>query len=275
MDFKGKKIVITGTSYGIGRAAAVLFAKEGADIVLAARSIDKLQDLKKEIEAQGRKALAIECDVSNDESVSAMRDKALEAFGGIDVLINNAGQGIRGNLEDVSLDDWRYLINTNVMGQVRLVHAFLPHFLKRGSGYICNVSSIQAMGYGMEDLNTPYVTTKAAIIGFTECLHYYLRNKGIKVSILIPGGVYTNIGGSSRFVGSPERVAELKERDSHMNEIPGFLTAEQCAGMMIESLKKEQYMILAPPRMADMLKPQGTDVEVFNQYVKEWKPRAR
>lgn len=275
MDFKGKKAVVTGSSFGIGRAASVLLAKEGADIILAARSVDKLAEVKKEIETLGRKAVAIECDVSQDESVTAMKDKAIEAFGNIDVVINNAGVGIRGSLEDVSMDDWRYIVNTNLFGQIRVVHAFLPHFEQRGSGYYCNVSSIQAMGYGMEDLNIPYVATKAGIIGFTNGISSYLRNKGIKVSILIPGGVYTNIGGSSRFIGSPERQAQLRERDSHMTEVPGFLTAEQCAAGMIEGMKKEQYMILTPPRMADMLKAQGTDIDVFNEYVKNWQPRRR
>jgi NAD(P)-dependent dehydrogenase (short-subunit alcohol dehydrogenase family) len=274
MDFKNKTALVTGSSSGIGRAAALLLAKEGADVILAARSVDKLRELKQEIESLGRKAEFIACDVASDDSVAAMRDRALKAFKNVDVIINNAGMGLRGSLEDVALDDWRYIINTNLMGQVRIVHAFLPHFLKRGSGYITNVSSIQAMGYGMEDLNIPYTTTKAGIIGFTEGISSYLRPRGIKVSILIPGGVYTNIGGTSRFIGSPERQAELRERDSHMTEIPGFLTAEQCAAGMLEGMKKEQYMILAPPRMADMLKAQGKgDIDEFNAFVKNWKPR--
>jgi short-subunit dehydrogenase len=274
MDFRGKTALVTGSSYGIGHAAAILLAKEGADVILAARSVDRLQSLKKEIEALGRKAVVIACDVASDESVAAMRDAALKAFKNVDVIINNAGMGLRGSLEDASLDDWKYLINTNLMGQIRIVHAFLPHLLKRGTGYILNVSSIQAMGYGMEDLNIPYTTTKAGIIGFTEGISSYLRPRGIKVSILIPGGVYTNIGGTSRFVGSPERQAELRERDSHMTEIPGFLTAEQCAAMMLEGMKKEQYMILAPPHMADILKAQGKgDIDEFNAFVKNWKPR--
>jgi NAD(P)-dependent dehydrogenase (short-subunit alcohol dehydrogenase family) len=274
MDFKGKKVVVTGSSSGIGRAAAVLLAKEGADVILAARDTIKLIEVKKEIEALGRKAHAIPCDVADDKSVDAMKDEALKFFGHIDLLINNAGIGMRGALEDASLDDWRYIINTNLMGQIRTVHAFLPHFLGRGTGYICNVSSIQAMGYGMEDLNIPYTTTKAGIIGFTEGISSYLGQRGIKVSILIPGGVYTNIGGSSRFVGSKERQHELRERDSHMNDIPGFLTAEQCASGMLEGIKREDYMIMTPPGMAEIVKAQGKgDINAFNDFVKSWKPR--
>ncbi len=273
MDFKGKKAVVTGSSSGIGRAAAVLLAKEGADIILAARNMTNLQAVKKEIETFGRKAVAIECDVSKDESVMAMKDKALKAFGNIDILLNCAGIGIRGSLEDVSLDDWRNIININLMGYVRTVTAFLPHFLKRGSGYIANTSSIQAMGYGMEDLNTPYVTTKAGIIGFTECLSVYLRSRGIKVSCHIPGGVRTNIANASVYVGSEKRKKELRDNDLNFRERPGFLTSEECAEQLLEGMKKEQYMILTPPGMTQMLKPQGTDVDALNTFIANWKPR--
>jgi short-subunit dehydrogenase len=275
MYFKGKKAVVTGASSGIGRAAAILLAKEGADVILAARDMIKLEEVQKEIKALGQQAHAIPCDVADDASVASMAAQALKDFGTIDLLINNAGMGLRGALEDCSLDDWRFLINTNLMGQIRVVHAFLPHFIQRASGYICNVSSIQAMGYGMEDLNIPYTTTKAGILGFTEGISSYLRQKGIKVSILIPGGVYTNIGGSSRFVGSKERQHELRERDKGMNKVPGFLTAEQCAAGMLEGIKREDYMILTPPGMADILKTQGKgDVATFNAFVKDWKPRG-
>src|SRR4030042_111159 len=148
---------------------------------------------KREMEKLGRRAIAVKCDVADDARVAAMKDKAIKAFGNIDILVNNAAVGIRGSLEDVSLDDWRYMINTNLMGYIRSVHAFLKHFIEWGSGYIVNVSSIQALAYGAEMLNTPYVTTKAGIIGLTDCLSFYLRPKGIRVSCLIPGGVITNI----------------------------------------------------------------------------------
>ena len=196
-----------------------------------------------------------------------MKDKALQAFKNIDILINNAGVGIRGSLEDVSLDDWRYIVNTNLMGYIRVVHVFLPHFMNRGSGYIVNVSSIQAMVYGAEMLNTPYITTKAGIIGFTDCLSTTLRPKGIKVSCLIPGGVITEIAANSRFVGSEDRKKELREHDLQFTKGPMFLTAEQCAAGLLEGMKKEEYLILTPPGMAQMLKAQGRDVDIFNAWV--------
>jgi NAD(P)-dependent dehydrogenase (short-subunit alcohol dehydrogenase family) len=274
MDFKGKTALVTGASGGIGRAVAIALAKEGADIVLASRNVPKLKEVKKEIEALRRKAKAIQCDVSKDASVSAMKEKALKAFNNIDIIINNAGIGIRGSLEDVSLDDWRYIINTNLMGYIRVVHAFLPHLLERGSGYIVNVSSIQAMAYGAEMLNTPYITSKAGVIGFTDGLSATLRPKGIKVSCHIPGGVITDIAAHSRYVGSEERKKELREKDAIGTKLPMFLTTEQCAAGLLEGMKKEDYLILTPANLAQMLKQQGSDINILNAFVKEAKKRG-
>ena len=267
MDFKGKKAVVTGSSGGIGKAIAIAMAKEGADIVLAARNVPNMEAVKREIEKLGRKAAAVKCDVSRDEDVAAMSKKAIKALGNIDILVNNAAVGIRGSLEDVSLDDWRYMINVNLMGYIRSVHAFLRHFIERGSGYIVNVSSIQALAYGAEMLNTPYITTKAGIIGLTDCLSSYLRPKGIKVSCLIPGGVITEIARNSRFVGSEERKKELRARDEEMTRLPTFLTAEQCAAGLMEGMRKEDYLILVPAGMAEMIKAQGRDIAAYNGYV--------
>jgi NAD(P)-dependent dehydrogenase (short-subunit alcohol dehydrogenase family) len=267
MEFKGKNALVTGSSGGIGKAVAIALAKEGANIILASRNVKNMEAVRKEIESSGQQAAVIQCDVAVDESVAAMKDKALKAFGNIDILINNAGVGIRGSLEDVTLDDWRYIINTNLMGYIRVIQAFLPHFLKRSSGYIVNVSSIQAIMFGAEMLNTPYITTKAGIIGLTDCLAATLRPKGIKVSCLIPGGVLTEIANNSRFVGSVERQKDLRATDVHMTRGPMFLTAEQCAQGLLEGMKREDYLILTPPTMAQRLKVQGRDIDVFNAYV--------
>jgi 3-oxoacyl-[acyl-carrier protein] reductase len=268
MEFKGKTAVVTGSSGGIGKAVAVLLAKEGADIVLASRNVAKLEAVNKDIEALGRKVVVIPTDCADDESVMTMKDKALKAFGNIDILINNAGVGIRGSLEDTTMDDWRYIINTNLMGYIRVVQAFLPYFMQRKSGYIVNVSSIQALGYGMVDLNVPYITTKAGIIGFTDALSFTLRPLGIKVSCHIPGGVITEIAHNSRYLGAKERIEELKARDeAGMKMTNVFLSAEQCAAGLLEGMKKEEYLILTPPRMADMLKAQGRDIDMYNAWV--------
>jgi short-subunit dehydrogenase len=266
MDFKGKTAVVTGSSGGIGKSTAIALAKEGADVLLAARNVANMEAVQKEIESLGRRAVVIGCDVTEDKSVLAMKDKALQSCGDVDILINNAGVGIRGSLEDTTMDDWHYIINTNLMGYIRVVQAFLPYFLKRRQGYIVNVSSIQALAYGAVDLNTPYITTKGGINSFTDCLSATLRPLGIKVSCLIPGGVITEIAHNSRYVGPEQRKNELRARDEAGRKLPMFLSAEQCAAGLLEGMKKEQYLILTPPGMAQMLKAQGRDVDAFNAY---------
>jgi len=267
MDFKGKKAVVTGSSGGIGAAVAIALAKEGADVVLASRNVKNMEAVKKQIESLGRKAAVIECDVSQDDSVAAMKDKAVKAFGDVDILINNAGVGVRGQLEDISLDDWRFIINTNLMGYIRVVQAFLPHFVKKGNGYIVNVSSIQALGYVPEPLNIAYITTKAGIIGFTECIQGYFNPKGIKVSCLIPGAVRTEIQSNSRYVGPPERIKKMIDDSNEFLKLPIFLSAEQEADGLIEGMKKEEFLILVPATMGNMIKAQGWDLAAFNAYV--------
>jgi short-subunit dehydrogenase len=129
------------------------------------------------------------------------------------------------------------------------------------------VSSIQAMGYMPEPLNIAYITTKAGIIGFTECILGYLRNFGIKVSCLIPGAVKTEIQNNSRYVGPPERIKKMIDDSNEFSKLPIFLTAEQEADGLIEGMKKEEFIICAPANMKQMVKSQGWDLDVFNNYV--------
>lgn len=267
MDFKGKTAVVMGSSGGIGRAIAIALAREGVDIVLASRNVPNLEITKHEIESLGQRAIVIQCDVTKNESVAAMKDKAIEAFGNIDILINNAAVGIRGLIEDTTLDDWEYIINTNLMGYIRNITEFLPHFMNRGSGYIVNVSSIQALSYGSEPLNIAYITTKAGIIGLSDGISGYLRPKGITVSCLIPGGVRTEIQRNSRYVGTEEQIRKMQEDEEKMLKSPIFLSSEQCAEGLLEGMKREDYLILVPNSMSEKLLPQGRDIAKLNAWV--------
>ncbi|NLD37027.1 MAG: SDR family oxidoreductase [Desulfatiglans sp.] len=107
MEFKNKTAVVTGSSGGIGRSIAILLAKEGVDIVLASRNVKNMEEVKGKIEEIGQKALVIACDMAKDEDVVAMKERAINEFGNIDILINNAAVGVRGTLDNVSIEDWR------------------------------------------------------------------------------------------------------------------------------------------------------------------------
>ena len=268
MEFKDKVAVITGSSGGIGEAIALAMAGQGADLVLAARSADKLAGVQREVEALGRKAVGVPCDVTDDEDVRNLRDTALAAYGAVDILVNNAGIGIRGKLEDTTVADWEHLVNVNLLGYVRVVQAFLPHFLERRSGYLVNVSSIQALGYTGETMNIPYITTKAGINGLTESLHGYLGPKGIKVSGLIPGGVRTDIHASAVFVGTEEEKARMLAEGAEAMKLPFFLSAEEVAAGLIEGMNREDYLILVPDSRERLL-PQGRDIDALNAFMKK------
>jgi NAD(P)-dependent dehydrogenase (short-subunit alcohol dehydrogenase family) len=275
VDFKGKKAVVTGSSGGMGRGIALALAREGADIVLTSRNVPKLDQVKKEIEALGRRAVVIKCDTSRDADVFSMKDAAIKAFSKIDILINNAAVGIRGRLEDTQMADWEYLINTNLLGYIRVTQAFLTHFMANKSGYIVNVSSIQALGYTPGTQNIPYIVTKAGIISLSECLFGYLGPLGIKVSCLIPGGVITDIGINARFVGSEETIKEMKAMDAAYAEKAKsgkpafrFLTPEELADGLLEGMRKEDY-IISVPDFRQMLKEQGRDIDMLNAFLKK------
>jgi 3-oxoacyl-[acyl-carrier protein] reductase len=268
MDFKGKTAVVTGSSGGIGRGVALALAAEGTDVVLASRNVPKLEEVKKAIEALGRRAVVVQCDVSRDEDVLRMKDAALQSFGHIDILINNAAVGVRGLLENIKMADWEFIINTNLMGYIRVVEAFLPHFMARKSGYIVNVSSIQALAYTAEKLNIAYITTKAGILGFSECLFGYLGPLGIKISCLVPGAVATDINTNSRFVGSEEEIKAMKARGAEFFKLPIFLTPEQEAAGLLEGMRKEDYIILVPDSRQKLV-PQGRDIDMLNAFLKK------
>jgi len=269
MEFKGKNAVVTGSSGGIGRATAIALAKEGANVVVAARNKQRMAEVVQEIEKLGQKAIAVPYDQTSTDSVMAMRDKALATFGHIDILINNAAIGIRGRVEATSMEHWELIVNTNLLGYVRCIEAFLPQFLERGSGYIVNTSSIQALGYTGETLNVPYITTKGGILSLSESLYAYLAPKGIMVSCLSPGGVNTDMGANAIFVGTEEEKAELRAKDLEMFKLPFFLKPEQVAAGLLEGMKREDYLIQVPESMKEMLKKQGRDIDKLNAFLRK------
>lgn len=201
-----KTVMITGASQGIGKATALLFARQGYDIVLAARQPERLEAAATEVESLGRKALAIPCDVTNPEQVNNLVQKALAYFGHLDVLINNAGIFCLGSVEEFGLSDWQQIINTNVWGYIHTIHALLPHFLERGNGTIVNVSSIG--GIVPIPYQTSYTTSKYAVTGLTKALQAELSDKNIQVCGIYPNFIRTSINERTIIRGKNQQAAE-------------------------------------------------------------------
>lgn len=182
---RGKVVLITGASAGIGRAAALAFAREGAHLVLAARNEAALVDVQAELASYGGRVLVVPTDVTVDSDLEALVAAALAEFGRLDVLVNNAGIGLGGLLQDASPARLNQVIDTNLYGAMRLTQLVTPLMVGQGVGHIINV------GAGLSKVPMPgmaaYVASKAALAAFTDSLRRELDNDGVRVSLIVPG----------------------------------------------------------------------------------------
>jgi short-subunit dehydrogenase len=192
-------VLITGASQGIGRETALLFARNGYNVVLAARNADRLEALAQELRTFGHAAIAVPTDVRDPDSVNTLVQRALGEYGSVDVLINNAGIYTSGPADCYSLDDWHLVLDTNLWGYIHTIHALLPHFISKGSGMIVNLSSIG--GRLPAPYLVPYATSKYAITGLTKSLESELAPKGITVCGIYPNLIKSNFMERALFRG--------------------------------------------------------------------------
>ena len=189
MDISNSVVVITGASSGIGRALAGLLGSEGARLVLAARRERELTEAAREAGQGGREALAVRADVSVREEAEGVIARALDAFGRIDVLVNNAGRGHLASVEDTTDEVIRSIFGVNVFALWHTTRPALRAMKARGSGHIINVASMAGkIGF---PFNSAYVAAKHACVGFTHALRMELAGTGIHASVVCPSGVRT------------------------------------------------------------------------------------
>lgn len=184
-----KVAIITGASSGIGTATAIALAEEGAQVVLAARRIERLNEVAQKIEALGGKALPIVTDVSDETQVNDLVQKVNTTLGRIDILVNNAGIGGLGTIEDSDPAEWRRQFDLNVLGLLYATHAVLPIFKAQGVGHVVNLSSVAGRitraGMGV------YSATKWGVNAISEALRQEVHKDNIRVTIIEPGLVAT------------------------------------------------------------------------------------
>jgi NADP-dependent 3-hydroxy acid dehydrogenase YdfG len=191
---KGKVVVITGASSGLGEATARLLSAQGASVVLGARRTERLQALAEELNRSGGKALAIPTDVTKLDQVKRLVDTAVQTCGRIDVIINNAGLMPLSLLERLKVDDWNQMIDVNIKGVLYGIAAALPYMQAQKSGHVINVSSVA--GHKVHPGNVVYAATKHAVRVLSEGLRQEVKPYNIRTTVISPGAVATNLPGS-------------------------------------------------------------------------------
>jgi len=186
---KGKTVLITGASAGIGWASAVALAQEGANLVLTARRADRLAELEEAVRKAGGQAVSLTGDAREEETAKKAVDMALKSFGGLDILINNVGVGNYKNLVDTSAADYDEMMDSNMRSTFLFSRYAVPHMIAQRSGTLLMISSM-AGKYGFAG-EAVYSATKFAQVGFAQSLDKELRPHGIKVGLICPGGVKT------------------------------------------------------------------------------------
>lgn len=211
MELQGAIVVVTGASSGIGESAALLFAREGSRVVLAARRLERLEALADRIRARGGDALPVRCDVAERWCLGDLAARTEEAYGRCDVLVNNAGIPGGGPFRRLTAEQVEHVVRVNLLGVMLGTQAFLPMLLQQGRGHVVNVASLA--GRFATPGSSVYGATKHAVVAFSESLYYELKPFGILVTTVNPG--FTRTEGfpqddiPPRLVMSREHVAEV------------------------------------------------------------------
>lgn len=196
MELKGKVAIVTGGTKGIGRAIAEALVRAGLDVCVSARGQTEIDDTLHELTTlQVGRVEGFVCDVRNHSQVKSLFAHAVSRFGGVDVLVNNAGIGIFASVEEMSPEDFRAVLETNLFGVFYCSHEAIPLLKQRGGGYIINISSLA--GANPHPRMAAYNASKFGLNGFSEALMQEVRHDGIKVSYIMPGSVNTEFGGDT------------------------------------------------------------------------------
>jgi short-subunit dehydrogenase len=241
----GHVVLITGASSGIGEALAREYGRRGANLVLTARRQDRLQSLAKEIEALGGQALPVVCDVCRDGDLEQAVDQAIESYGGIDVVIANAGFGVGGRLAKLTLDDYRRQLETNLFGVLRTVMATRQALIS-SHGCLSIIGSVN--GYVALPGVSAYAMSKAAVHSLATSLWYELQPDGIAVCLIAPGFIESEI----RKVDNRGRY-----RPEYRDNVPSWLVmpADRAARKIIKAIRKRRRVavITAHGKLAVLL----------------------
>jgi len=206
-NIEGKVVVITGASSGLGEATARLLSAQDASVVLGARRIDRLRVLADELSRRGGKALAVPTDVIQCDQVKRLVDAAVQTYGRIDVMINNAGLMPQALLERLKIDEWNRMIDVNIKGVLYGIAAALPHMKRQKAGHFINVSSVA--GHRVGPGFAVYAATKYAVRALSEGLRQEVKPYNIRTTVISPGAVATELPNTVTDPQAAERIRKF------------------------------------------------------------------
>ena len=265
-ELRGKTAVVTGAASGIGRALAHRFAAEGMQVVLADIEPGPLEEAAAALRDEGATVLAVPTDVSRGDQVQALADRAVERFGRVDVVCNNAGVSVGGPIWECTVADWEWVLGVNLWGVIHGVRTFVPILLRQGGeGHVVNTASVAGLTSG--PFMGIYNVTKHGVVTLSETLHKDLRLLGssIRVSVLCPGFVNTRIADSDRNRPSPLANPVERERPEELERMIRAMLASglppaQVAAMVVDAIRTERFYVLTHPDLTRLVRQRMEDI---------------
>ncbi|MCP4753885.1 MAG: SDR family oxidoreductase [Proteobacteria bacterium] len=230
--FTQKRMAITGAGGGLGREIALIFARQGWKIAVTDILPTSAEETLELVKKAGGDGMALACDVTQYEELTKLAEILEKEWGGVDIMVNNAGVAVGGNMEEQPIEDWRWILDINLMGVVHGCKAFIPQLRRQQNAHIINVAS--AAGLCSTPSMSSYNTSKAAVVGLSETLKSELRQYNIGVTVVCPTFFTTNLVDNSRLHGNHEKqeYADLSANSS--------LTAEKVAERVYKAVRKNK-----------------------------------
>ena len=242
--FKDKIAIVTGAASGIGRALGEALARRGAVVIMVDIQTELLEEAVGSIKRAGYQAEAVTLDVTNLEGVQALVENTAARHGRLDYIFNNAGIAVGGEVRDVSIDDWRHVLDVNLFGVVHGVAAAYPLMVKQGHGHIINTASIE--GLIPFPGTVSYVASKYGVVGLSNALRIEGADLGVKVSVVCPGYIKTPIFHTSKLI--------KMDREKMLQSLPERfgITPEECAEVILHGVERNKAIIVVT-RLAKIL----------------------
>jgi NAD(P)-dependent dehydrogenase (short-subunit alcohol dehydrogenase family) len=255
LELAGTVAALTGAGSGIGRATAIALAARGARIVASDVDAARAEETASLVIDAGGEADSLGVDVTDQADLEALRDRCLDRYGRLDLVMNNVGVLAMGAPEALPLEAWQRVLDLNLMSIARSDLVFLPHLIAQGHGHVVNTASASGLlAYGFDRL--PYVASKHAVVGVSEALALYLAPQGVGVTCLCPSGVITNI---------LEQITVYGEATSPRAPQHPLVEPDVVGELVADAVSAGTFLVVTAPEIHDELRERATDPEAYVQ----------